>query len=423
MKVLEGRVLRGGRLEATSVGIEDGRIVAIQRGLRGEEHWDFGEDLLLPGAIDVHVHMREPGMAAKEDFYTGTLAAAFGGVTTVLDMPNTRPPTVDLRSFNEKFVAARARANVDFGIIVGLAPGRDPRGLEALAAAYKVYMAETTGDLWVKDFEAVPDLLAPARRAGRVVIFHAEDPHYLKSLEEANLRDHLRARPPRAEVSAISHLRDLEGIRVHVAHVSAREALPILEAAGFSAEVTPHHLLLDASMEALRGLGKVNPPLRSRADREALLTAFVEAKIPILASDHAPHLLQEKEEFPVAPAGMPGVETMVPLMLRLVRQGIIPFERFVDAMATKPAATFGLANKGAIEVGKDGDIMVVRPGEVTKIRGEDLHHKCGWTAFEGWEATFPHTVFLRGDPVVVKGEVEGPLNGRFVAPPPPQASA
>lgn len=417
MKVVEGRLLRDGRLQAAAIGIEDGKVVRVGRGLRGDEgHRDFGEALILPGGVDVHVHFREPGMTRKEDFHTGTTAAACGGITTVLDMPNTLPPTLDFRSFGEKFAAVEGKANVDFGLYAGLLKGHSPRGLEALASAYKVYLAETTGGLVVQGRAAVEELVGPVAVSGKVVSFHAEDQASLAPMEAEDLRGHLRARPPAAEVRALESLRGIPLPKGHMAHVTTPEGLELARGLGFSTEATPHHLLLDVGREGLGALGKVNPPLRSAADRGGLWKAFADGTIGVLASDHAPHSLEEKEEFATAPAGMPGVETLYALMLEQVRRGTLELSRLVEAIAAKPAAIFGLAAKGSLEVGKDADFIVADPRHRQRIKGEALHSRCGWTAFEGWEAIFPRAVFLRGEAIVEDGEMAAAHRGRFVSP-------
>ncbi len=422
MKVVEGRVLRGGRLQRAAVAFDGGRIVRIGRGLSGDEgHLDFGEDLILPAGVDVHVHFRDPGMTTKEDFHTGTLAAAHGGITTVLEMPNTNPPCVDTRSFASKFSTVEGKANVDFGLYVGLAPRSDPKGLGKLASAYKVYMAETTGGLRV-DVGRLEGILQGVRDDGRVVSFHAEDQASLGTAEATDLKGHHRSRPPAAEVKAIRSLKGLPLTRGHVAHVTTVEALEAAAALGLTTEATPHHLMLHAGMDELGARGKVNPPLRPPADRAALWEAFRSRRVDVLASDHAPHTLEEKEDFATAPAGMPGVETLYPLSLALVRRGELDLGRLMEAVAARPAALFGLTSKGSLEEGKDADFIVVDPRAIERIRGEALHSRCGWTAFEGREAIFPRAVFLRGEAIVEDGQMITPRRGRFVGGTPgPQA--
>ena len=249
-----------------ALGIEDGVIRTVRRTLRGEERYDFGERLLLPGGVDVHVHFRDPGMPRKETFATGTEAAACGGVTTVLDMPNTRPPAISPAALLEKRERAGRRAHVDFGLYGGLLRAEDVPRLAPHAHAFKVYLAESFGRLSPPP-EALPDLVAALRDAPRRTAFHAEDPTALRPRTERSLADHDAARPDTAEATAIQNLRSWHrGGPVHVAHLSSRAGLEALAGAPFSTEATPMHLLLDATAP-VGPRGKVNPPLPTPADR------------------------------------------------------------------------------------------------------------------------------------------------------------
>jgi dihydroorotase len=186
-----------------------------------------------------------------------------------------------------------------------------------------------------------------------------------------------------------------------------------LAGTGFTSEVTVHHMLLDDSM-ALGGRGKVNPPLRTKDDRLALLDAFARGKFDMLASDHAPHGQDEKSgDFDAAPSGVPGVETSVPIMMAMVKRGQVPLERLISAACQRPAELFGLP-KGMIEVGRDADLMVVDPKQVTEIKEKNLHSKCGWTPYGGFEAIFPTAVFLRGMELVENNSLVGERKGRDV---------
>jgi len=199
--------------------------------------------------------------------------------------------------------------------------------------------------------------------------------------------------------------------RIHVAHTTSPAALDALAATEFTAEVTPHHLFLDYAM-SLKALGKVNPPLRAPSDRAALWRGFLDGRVATLASDHAPHTIEEKDApFEAAPPGVPGVETLVPLLLRAVKRGDLSLERFVDAAATRPASLLGL-EAGAIEVGHVADLIVVDPRAVTAIRGRDLHSKCGWTPFEGFEAIFPEATYVGGELAAEGRELVGERLGR-----------
>lgn len=401
MRVIRGRVFYRGRLESLSLGIdEDGKIASIRKVLRGDEELDHGESLILPGCVDLHVHMRDPGLTHKEDFASGTRAAAVGGVTTIAEMPNTVPPVISPTILEEKARALRRRSSVDFVLYAAPQSG-DAVGRLSKASAFKAYMAPSTGKLHigVRDLEVV---LKEATTHRKLVVVHAEDPGRFKAGKVSGLADHDAVRPKEAETSALAILDRIRGdARVHVAHVTCVEALDAVPK-GATCEASPHHLFLDAS-KPLGTLGKVLPPLRSPADRTALWDAFRKGRIDAIASDHAPHTLDEKGQgFDEAPAGVPGVATSFPLLLRRTRAGDIDLARLVAATATRPADILGIA-KGIIEVGRDADLTVVDPRKAEPIRGKRLPHKCGWTPFEGMEACFPGTVYLRGEPIVEAG--------------------
>ena len=411
MLVLEGRGFIRGGFEHCSIGIEDGRISSIKKTLHGDDNVDYGEFLILPGGIDLHVHFREPGLTHKEDFRTGTTSAAMGGITTVFDMPNTMPPTTTLREYEQKVEMAGRKACVDFGLYAALSKARETSRLAGVRAPFKLYMAQTTGGLDVPA-DDVPGLLKDLPPVYPPVVVHAENPAKFKATNARTLREHDLARPVEAESSSIDLLKAMRR-NFHITHVTSEESLESVSSSGFTSDVTPHHLLLDCT-RPLGQLGKVNPPLRQPSEREAVWNAFAGGRIGILASDHAPHTEEEKSvNFADAPSGLPGVETMIPLMLRKVRSSDLQLDRLINAVAERPAELMGL-NKGFIEVGRDADLVVVDSHSVTKVRGEKLHSKCGWTAFEGWEAIFPLAVYLRGNLTVDKGEVAEDSIGEHV---------
>jgi len=402
MRVIRGRVFYRGRVEPLDVGVgEEGKIVAIKRTLAGGDVEDHGDALILPGCVDMHVHLRDPGLTEKEDIPSGTRSAALGGVTTVVDMPNTLPPVTVREVLREKWSRARGRAAVDYGFF---AAPRSDTAVHRLqdATAFKAYMAESTGSLQV-DEETLGAVLRSSADPKRLVVVHAEDARRFRPGQPATLAGHSQARPKESEVSAIQTLAKLraEG-PLHVAHVTCTEALAAVPE-GVTTEVTPHHLLLDTG-RPLKAFGKVNPPLRAPEDRQALWEAFASGQIDVVATDHAPHVREEKEEpFDEAPSGLPGVATAFPLLLRQVRAENLTLERLVHAMATRPAEILGIP-KGRIEVGEDADLVVVDSRRVVKITPRRVRYKCGWTPFEGMEGIFPSTVYLRGERLVEDGE-------------------
>lgn len=414
MDVVEGKLFFQGRLQKACVGIEEGRIVSVRKVLKGDEHFDFGDRLVLPGAIDPHVHFRDPGLTGKEDFSTGSLSALHGGVTCVLDMPNTVPPVIDASSLREKRETISGRSWIDYGLFAGIAPGTDVRSL-GKCVGYKIFLGSSTQSVLLKEEKDLVRGLEAAGKAGRPVSVHAEEDDMLFKREERSLRDHEECRPRQAELAAIERLKRYHHMaRINVCHVSCLESLSSLKGSGMTFEVTPHHMLLDSSMD-LGAWGKVNPPLRRKADREALFQAFCRGEVPMLATDHAPHAHEEKERgFGEAPSGLPGVETGFAMMLALVKKGFLSLDVLLRSACYNPAFTFGL-NKGEIAEGRDADLVVIDPREVTAIKGREMHSKCGWTPYEGRDALFPQAVFLRGRLVLRDGSTLVERKGREVS--------
>ena len=414
--VVKGKCYYEGSLAQLCIGIENGRISRVATNLDGDSIYDFGSKLILPAAIDSHVHMRDPGATHKEDFATGTLAALHGGVTCVLDMPNTNPPTITPDALKEKAVTAASKSAADFGLFAGVQPGVDIERLASGAVGFKLYMAGTTGDLLVPSLESVEAELRAVAASGKVLAVHAEDECLRQKNPESSLEDHLRNRRNDCETSAVRKLRELrvEGLRIHVCHISAMDTLPLLRSGGrMTTEVTPHHLLLDKDSK-LGAFAKVNPPLRKRGDRQALFKALKEGRFDTMASDHAPHTVEEKEEdFDYAPSGMPGVETMVPIMLQLVRERHLALSSLVSRLCERPGELFGIP-KGRIGRGYDADLMIVDLTASTDIKADRLHSKCAWTPYDGLSAIFPKAVFLRGEIMTEDGSLVGEPAGRDV---------
>lgn len=418
--VIEGRAFYDGKLQSCAIGVDKGRIVAVKKVLKGERHLDFNDRIILPAAIDPHVHFRDPGMTKKEDFETGSVSALFGGVSCVFDMPNTKPPLLLREDLLEKWTIATRKSWTDFGLFGGCSDASDPLRLSKGVIGYKVFMSSTTGSVLLAKDEEIKRALDAVKPTGKVVSVHAEDDHMIPKQgdkmrkEERNLRDHNEARPMAAEASAIRRLVSLgQANKINTCHVTSNDALEALKGADFTCEATAHHMLLDIGC-GKGAFGKVNPPLRRKEDKEALFAAFCAGKIDMLASDHAPHTTADKEEdFDFAPSGMPGVETAFPLMMTFVKREQMSLATLVRAACERPAEIFGL-NKGKIAVGRDADLMVLDPREMVQISARKLHSKCGWTAFEGFEAIFPQSTFLRGKMLTEDGALVGERMGRDV---------
>ncbi len=411
--VIEGRAYVKGSISNWCIGIDNGKISEIGKNLKGDDRINFKDSIIFPGSIDPHVHFRDPGLTDKEDFSTGSLAAAFAGVTCVLDMPNTVPPAVSKNSLLEKKEQISKKSWVDYGLFAGCVPGSDLKSMAPYAVGFKLFMGSSTGKLLVTEESDIQKILADAKECNKVLSVHAEDENLIKKDPEKNISDHAKNRPPEAEATAINRLKESD-CKVNICHVSSSAGLDALQATNFTSEVTAHHLFFDKDSIGNSTYAKVNPPLRTRNDRFALMKALMDGRISMIGSDHAPHTIEDKEqEFSYAPSGMPGVETSVPVFLAMVKKGQFPLERFVNAVSEKPAEIFNL-NKGSIELGKDADFMIVNPGRVEAIKVKNLHSKCGWSLFEGFDALFPQAVMLGGDLLIEEGSIVGDRAGKDV---------
>ena len=381
----------------------------------------------LPGAIDVHVHFRDPGMTKKENWYTGSCAAAAGGVTMVIDHPNTIPPTVDPSSFKEKLKESR-KSIIDYGINAGvtanLANFKDlwEHGVTAFG---EIFMADSTGSLNVNE-KTLKEALDVIGKLGAVACIHAEDEDTRKKfvhMLKGNLapESYSKSRPNLSEKIAVEKAIKLSAdtTKLHFCHISALESLEIIRKAKIennkiTCEVTPHHLFLSTrDYRRLGTLGKMNPPLRDFPSQQSLWAGLNDGTIDIVASDHAPHLESEKmTDIWSAPAGVPGVETLMPLMLMAVKRNLLTLKRVVEVTSQNPARIFSL-NKGLLAPGYDADMIIV--GEEKEIRKEKLHSKAGWTPFNGMMGLFPRMTISRGEIVFEDGEIIARRgHGRFI---------
>ena len=412
--VIEGRFFINGELKDTAVGIEDGKIVTVGNIVRGgDERIVMKNKIILPGFMDPHVHFREPGMTQKEDFRSGTMSALFGGVTCVLDMPNTKPPSTDPRSLREKKATIRSKAYVDYGLFAALTPDCNTNLLAPMVAGFKLFMGSTTGNILMNDDEDIYRVMCDVARTGKVTSVHAEDDSMIIRGREDNNWDHLKDRPLEAEHNAIRRLSRYKGMKINICHVTDAQSLDMAASCGFTTEVTPHHLFFCAE-DSTTAYTKVNPPLRNRAVRDALFKAFMEGKATMFGTDHAPHTLQEKgQDYDSAPGGIPGVETNVPMFMALVKQNMFPLGSLVRMGAEMPAKTFGV-NKGRIAVGYDADLAAFDMKDMVSINVDRLHSKAGYSPYEGREAVFPDTVIIRGEVQITDGEFCGSNMGEDI---------
>ncbi len=417
--VLAGRAWYRGRLQAIELGIDEaGRICTIGRDRRGARRHDVGDRVLLPSASDLHVHLREPGPPdAGETIATGTVAAAVGGVGLVGEMPNTDPPVTSVDRLEAKAARVQGRAAVDVLLYAAAQENGPLAPLARGAGGFKLYMSPTPGIAAGPEGPALARLLEELARFDLPLAVHAEDPgRFVGARPPVDPVGWDRARPAAAESAAIDHLLGAPDLlRLHVAHVTSAAAAARLRARGVSCEVTPHHLLL-AARRGADARFKVNPPLRSESERAALWARFASGDIACVASDHAPHSVASKSEpFARAPSGVPGVETMLPLLLARVGSGALALPVLLRAACDRPARILGQP-VGRLAVGHRANLLVVDFRARTPVRADRLRSGCGWSPFEGMAATFPTEHWRDGRRIVQDGEYVGVPDGAVVRP-------
>ena len=411
------------------IGIRNGRIAAI--GSLGQA--SAGEVIdctglhILPGVVDSQVHFREPGLEHKEDLETGSRAAVLGGVTSVFEMPNTKPLTTTVETLEDKIRRGRHRMHCDFAFWVGGTRdnAKDVGELERLpgAAGIKVFMGSSTGDLLVEDDDGVRSILKNTRRRAA---FHSEDEFRLKQREGLRVQGDPSSHPVwRDEVAALQCTERLvriaheTGARIHVLHISTAEEIDFLQAHKDVAtcEATPHHLTLSADdYKTLGNLIQMNPPVRDKRHRDGVWKGIDQGIVDVLGSDHAPHTLEEKQKpYPASPSGMTGVQTLVPIMLDHVNAGKLSLERFVDLSSHGPNRIFGMSRKGRIAVGYDADLTIVDMKRRETITHEQAGSKAGWTPYHGKTVTgWPVGTIVRGIKVMWDAEIVNPHQGEPV---------
>ena len=410
------------------VAVKDGRIAAIGQIDAGtaETVIDASGLHVLPGVIDSQVHLREPGLEHKDDLEHGGRAAVLGGVTAVFEMPNTKPATTDVPALEDKISRAMDRMFCDFAFFGG-ATGRNGDDLRALESApgccgIKMFMGSSTGSLLVHTDDGVREVLRAVRR--RLTV-HSEDEDMLRDRRElaefGKVETHPVWRSVDVAVSSTTRLLRLAreaGGRVHVLHVSTAEEVPLLAGAKDVAtmELLPQHLTLAAPecYERLGTLAQMNPPIRDARHRDALWQALRDGVVDVIGSDHAPHTLEEKRQpYPKSPSGLPGVQTLVPIMLNHVNEGRLSLERFVDLTSHGVQRVFGLAGKGRMAVGYDGDLTLVDMGATRTITNDWIASKCGWTPFDGMQVKgWPMATIIRGRVVMRDDEIQGEAGGQ-----------
>ena len=379
---------------------------------------------LLPGVIDPQVHFREPGLEHKEDLFTASCACAQGGVTSFLEMPNTRPLTTTQAALEDKLQRAAQKCLVNYGFFIGATTENLPDLLEAYPTpGIKIFMGSMHGPLLVDQKVALEAIFA---KGDRLIAVHAEDQDRIKQRRQqfTGITDpaiHSQIQDNQAALLATQLALELSKKyqrRLHILHLSTAEEAELLrqdKPTWVTAEVTPQHLLLNTSAyEKIGTLAQMNPPLRSPHDNEILWQALLDGVIDFIATDHAPHTLEEKAQtYPNTPSGMPGVETSLPLMLTQAMQGRCSVAQVSHWMSTAVAQAYGIPRKGAIAPGYDADLVLVDLQTYRPVLREKLLSKCGWSPFEGWNLTgWPTATIVGGQVVYEQGQLNTEVRGQ-----------
>ena len=428
-----------------SVGIDKGKVVAIGEEMSIPEGRTVinAEGLhVLPGLIDAHVHLREPGVEYKEDFNTGSRAAVAGGITTVVDMPNVIPPTADVSAFDLKVSCLRGKSFVDVAVLA-VVLNTNLKQLIPLHKAgvigYKVFLGETVGGIPAPDdgplIEAW-DIIAPT---GRRTCIHGEHrpitSHLIEKFKKEGRKDplaHVDSRPPisavQAVMTAINYCR-LTGAKLHDLHEGCKEVIDMIRETkekgdvDVTVETGPHYLLMTAEDMKKKKIGnmlRMNPPIRYKGHHDTLWKGLNDGTIDMIATDHSPHTVEEKSQESIWDTipGFPGVQTNVPLILTEVNKGRMSLNQYVRVQSENPAKVWQMyPEKGSLQLGTDGDITIVDLKKKGVIRTKDLLSKNKITPWDGWKVQgMPVYTIIRGHVVMENGKINGPPIGDLVTP-------
>ncbi|MEM2716438.1 MAG: dihydroorotase [Archaeoglobaceae archaeon] len=385
--MIYGKIFYRGEFVEAGIEVENGRIKKIGKLVKGKKV----DGIILPAGIDVHVHFRDFEEKRKETIESGSLSALHGGICLVVDQPNTKPVVDNPEIYFRRMEIAKRDSYVDYALNLALTNANAERIKEIVEKIREKYFLPAIGEVFLQhsdeELEISYETLKKISKINTKITIHAEDPRFVESGNPNFL-----FRKKEAEVIAVEECEKIG--EFHFCHLSTREAVEKVRRGSF--EVAPHHLLLSIEdYSRLRELINVNPPLRQKSDAEWLLKNF--SKIHILASDHAPHTIDDKK---MGASGFPGVETTYPIFVYLAKRGLITFKDLIDKIAINPANIFGFKDYGEIEVGKFANFAIFNLKVEREISSDRLQSLCNWTPYEGFKAIFPEEVYIRGNEVL-----------------------
>jgi len=416
------------KLQQVDLAVSNSKIQEIGdlKNLKGKNEVNAKNLLVLPGVIDTQVHFREPGSTDVENLESGSKAAVLGGITSVFEMPNTNPPTSNQTEFNKKLDLAKNRMFCNYAFYFGATPQNieDLKKLNNLegCCGVKLFVGSSTGNLLVKDEKDIEKIISSS---SKIVSIHSEDEEILNLRKKFIKKGDVSSHPLwRNEECAMSSTRRVVKIaerymkKIHILHVTTKEEVEFLSRykGNVSFEITPQHLTLTAPecYKKLGTLSQMNPPIREKKHQDMLWKSIKDNVADMIGSDHAPHSLQnKKKEYPLTPSGMPGVQTLIPIMLNHVNNNKLTLEQFVKLVSENPSRIFGIKNKGHIKEGFDADLTIVDMNMKKVIKNEWIVSKCGWTPFDGYEVKgFPSGTIVNGKVVVWDGKLIEKANGK-----------
>ena len=418
--IKNGSCYINGKLEQTDIAINNGKIEKIGKlSLNSSKFFDATDKIVLPGIIDTQVHFREPGSTDREDLESGSRAAVLGGVTSVFEMPNTNPPTSNLIEFNKKLDLAKNRMHCNYAFYFGATPENVDqlaklKGLEGCCGV-KLFAGSSTGKLLVdkeKDIEKV------ISNSDRIVSIHSEDEEILnlrkKFIKEGDVHSHPEWRNAECAMSStrrVVKIAERYNKQIHVLHVTTKEEVDFLamHKKNVTFEITPQHLTLYAPdcYDKLGSFAQMNPPIRKKEHYDRLWVAVKNSVVDVLGSDHAPHSKEDKnKKYPASPSGMPGVQTILPIMLDHINNEKLSLDQLVKLMCENPCKIFGIKRKGYLKEGYDADLTIIDMNKSVTIKNEMIASKCGWTPFDNYKVKgFPVATIVNGSIVMKDGKV------------------
>jgi len=418
--VKNGSCYVNGKLEKTDIALIGNKIKKIGKvEAKNNKVFDASDKLVLPGIIDTQTHFREPGSTDREDLESGSRAAVLGGVTSVFEMPNTNPPTSNLVEFDKKLNLAKNRMHCNYAFYFGATPEnvdqlsklKDLKG----CCGVKLFAGSSTGNLLV-DKEA--DIEKVISQSDRIVSIHSEDEEILnlrkRFIKEGDVHSHPEWRNTESAISStrrVVKIAERYNKQIHVLHVTTKEEVDFLamHKKNVTFEITPQHLTLYAPdcYDKLGTFVQMNPPIRKKEHYDRLWTAVKNSVVDVLGSDHAPHSKEDKKKkYPDSPSGMPGVQTILPIMLDHVNNEKLSLEQLIKLMCENPCKIFGIKNKGYIKEDFDADLTIVDMNKEQTIKDEMIASKCGWTPFNNFTVKgFPVATIVNGKIVMSEGKV------------------